>query len=231
MEIPKIKLTLTTSHTTTFCCLRCCLCNVFFHLQKRWLYTYGTKAPSSAPGAPDKAQGAPHLPAAVTEAGGGELPTSARGNATAAAAVRGSPLGNGHPPLRGAGPAPHRHLGAGGRCRPLPPTGGLPPRARGALGPLSAAQRRGRPCPEGSRGGRGRQLRGPPPRRRLLRRARPRAPVCVCVCAPVCVCAGGPAGPRLAALARRGGGCGATAASRQARSCPSIGAAISTGTR
>lgn len=44
-------------------------------------------------------------------------------------------------------------------------------------------------------------------------------------------CAGGPAGPRLAALARRGGGCGATAASRQARSCPSIGAAINAGTR
>lgn len=93
------------------------------------------------------------------------------------------------------------------------------PRGCAAGGPARQPRRGGKA------GGRGRG----PPRAPPARPRRPPPPPPPFIARGPC--AGGPAGPRLAALARRGGGCGATAASRQARSCPSIGAAISAGTR
>lgn len=98
----------------------------------------------------------------------------------------------------------------------------LPRGARGRCAPPAAVPGQEPPAPlrspaRGQRGGAGGAAGAPPPP--VLRAARVPAAL--------------PARPRLAALARRGGGCGATAAaaSRQARSCPSIGAAISAGTR
>lgn len=210
MKTLKIKPSLTRTGTTQCCCFEVlCMWCVFPSAQKAAprlpfpLLWCGTKGRKTLnyPYAFPQEFWAGVAAAALGVVTGGQRPGSARSSACARAAA-----------------GPERGLGPGSAA--VAPWGAGPLRAGGGRAGSGAAGPgpRSEPGPaRGQRGGAGGAAGAPPPP--VLRAAR----------VPPAL----PARPRLAALARRGGGCGATAAaaSRQARSCPSIGAAISAGTR